>query len=339
MPDRRYALLEGDKTSTGGVLICTASHMNHHGKFVAVEGSTATCPKCKEGGPVFNDCKPNFTLMGETILVTGARVYCRCSPKPFVIESQHTFTIEVNRSGGSLALQPTAYQNETPEASNKLVETAGDEAYEEDTTRICPNMTNAEFHLAMMSLRAKAVLLLDERLAELTRWAKSDQDKVELWFGDTSNKTRDTLREGLVRVREIIRGLRERNFERHSPENLARAGCVPRARAGELESTASVCKPDGTYTIFVGPIFCRLANERNSLDGVPFDQESKLTVLIHEVSHFPNAMNTDDKWYSMQMSRIKAKNRDAFCINNADNIAYYVADIPNWSSGEPKWKP
>lgn len=292
----------------------------------------------QRGRPVFNDCEPNFTLMEQTVLVAGARVHCRCSPKPYVIASQNTFTIEVNTLGAEHG-SANAYGDMMPEVSSKLAEAGQDKAYSDDPTLICPNMSNAEFYKTIMMLRDKSVVLLDQRLAELDRWHRADQDKVQLWFGDASASTRQTLRSGLARIRELMSGLREANFERYSPENLRRAGCIPRAGAGELESTASVCKPDGTYTIFVGPIFCGLANERNSLGGVPFDQESKLTVLIHEVSHFPNAMNAEDRWYSIRLSRIKAKERDAFCISNADNIAYYVANIPNWSDGDPKWKP
>lgn len=160
-----------------------------------------------------------------------------------------------------------------------------------------------------------------------------------LWFGHASGNTRQSLRDGLTRIRDIMGSLRERNFDRHSEEGLRRVGCVPRAGDGEFEATASVCKPDGTYTIFVGPKFCRLDHEQNSPEGIPFDKDSKLTVLIHEVSHFPEAMNSEDKWYSILLSRLRANARNQFCIVNADNIAYYVTNIPNWSYRPPAWRP
>ena len=69
------------------------------------------------------------------------------------------------------------------------------------------------------------------------------------------------------------------------------------------------------------------------------DVESKLTILIHEVSHFPAAMNSEDHVYSIFLSKISAKARREFCVNNADNIAYYVANIPNWTYTPPAWKP
>ncbi|WP_199031052.1 PAAR domain-containing protein [Ralstonia sp. ASV6] len=95
MPDVRYALKNYDKTTTGGVLISTTQGMTHHGQPVGVEGDFATCPACKGGGPVFNDCNPNFGVLGKQILVSGARVYCKCQKRPVVIPSQSDFTIEV----------------------------------------------------------------------------------------------------------------------------------------------------------------------------------------------------------------------------------------------------
>lgn len=100
MPDIRYALKNHDRTTTGGVLIATTVGMWDHSTPVGVEGDFATCPACKEGGPVFNDCNPSFDVLGKQILVSGARVYCKCVKQPLVIASQSMFTIEVNLGGG-----------------------------------------------------------------------------------------------------------------------------------------------------------------------------------------------------------------------------------------------
>lgn len=97
MPDIRYALKNGDKTTTGGMLCASgAGMMTHHGQPVGVEGDIATCPACKGTGKVFNDCRPNFDLMGRQLLVSGARVHCGCAKPPLVIPSQSDFTLEVS---------------------------------------------------------------------------------------------------------------------------------------------------------------------------------------------------------------------------------------------------
>lgn len=98
MRDLRYALLNGNATTTGGVLIALNTYTIHHGVNVGVEGDHATCPACKVGGPVYNDCDPRYSLHGKQILVSGARVLCKCKEHPRVLPSQHIFSIEVDRS-------------------------------------------------------------------------------------------------------------------------------------------------------------------------------------------------------------------------------------------------
>ncbi len=102
MPDIRYALRNGDTTTTGGMLHASgAGRMTHHGQPVGVEGDIATCPACDSSGKVFNDCRPPFNVMGRLLLVSGARVYCGCATQPLVIASQSDFRLAV--SSGSAA--------------------------------------------------------------------------------------------------------------------------------------------------------------------------------------------------------------------------------------------
>lgn len=101
MAQVRYALRDGDGTSTGGILVADSSFLfSHHVKTVALEGATATCPACESHGPVHNDCVPNFVFMGRRLLVSGARVYCKCAEPPWVNPSQSNFTIEVLAESG-----------------------------------------------------------------------------------------------------------------------------------------------------------------------------------------------------------------------------------------------
>lgn len=213
-------------------------------------------------------------------------------------------------------------------------------ALEDDLELICPNMSNAEFFSLMMRLRDKAVSLMGDRLAELARWSSADRAKVALWLGEDSETIRQTLRDGLIRMREIMQGLTEKNFTRFTPEGMRAVGCEPKSKEGDIPATASVCGVDGTYTIFIGTKFCTTAAEQNHIDtGIPFDADSKLTVLIHEVSHFQKTMGTDDPFYGIWGSTTAARRRDALTIKNADSIAYYVTNIPNWKYDPPQWKP
>jgi len=340
MKDIRYALTHGDITSTGGKLHATGETFKIEGKRLGVEGDFATCPACKSGGPVFNVGRPIATFIHEAVLVAGAEVHCRCATRPVVFASQTLTRIEVLPVFVARLPTESPTSNLAPAVSNKLIEDMQDRFYAEDDSLICPNMSNAEFHATMMRLRNRAVSLMGDRLEELVRWNEADRDKVLLWFGEASDLTRKTLRDGLKRMGEIMRGLSETNFERHSEEGLRRVGCVPRAKEGELPATASVCKPDGTYTIFVGKIFCHLDDERvDAKKRIPVDVSTKLTVLVHEIAHFPQAMDAEDAHYSFTMARAAARRRDAFCLRNADSIAAYVVNIPNWGYMPPQWRP
>lgn len=343
--DERSLLQDGDPTTKKGVLFGTSESTNL-GRRLALEGDFATCLECGVGGPVFNDCDPRWTDNGKSVLVEGARVYCGCTEKPRVIATQNSMTTEVVK-GEKRGVPPrpaptagTAEQGTTPVSAKFLTNVSSENLSPERATSICSNMSDAEFYATMRKLQDKAVSLLGDRLTELGRWGRADQAKVALWLGDAGGETRQRLRDGMARIREIMRGLTDRNYQRYSPEALARVGCVPRAKAGALPATASVCKPDGTYTIFIGEIFCGLEAEANRYDGIPRQKESKLIVLIHEISHFPAAMDTRDDWYSMRGAKARAEARDRFCIEQADNIAYYVANVPNWDLPDsPAWRP
>ncbi|MBB2920470.1 PAAR domain-containing protein [Cupriavidus alkaliphilus] len=125
MPDIRYALRNGDKTSSNGTLMATGQRMFHHDVTVGVEGDYATCPACKAGGPVMNDCHPSFDIQGKQILVSGARVYCRCAARPVVIPSQCDFSIEVQTAGPhtlSLSSQGLGYGEDEAARDMRVIE-------------------------------------------------------------------------------------------------------------------------------------------------------------------------------------------------------------------------
>lgn len=92
--DVRRLLQDGDPTTHKGVLVGTSTSTNE-GRRMALEGDFATCPRCGTGGPVFNDCDPRWTDMGKSVLVEGARVFCKCAEKPWVIPTQNVMTTEV----------------------------------------------------------------------------------------------------------------------------------------------------------------------------------------------------------------------------------------------------
>jgi len=115
MPDIRYLLRHGDPTSTGGYLIAIRSDFLHHGVAIGIEGDAATCPACKSSGPVLNNCKPNYGYNGTQVLVSGARVCCKCAQSPVVINTQTDSSVEVERCSRG----PMSYASSMPSATDK----------------------------------------------------------------------------------------------------------------------------------------------------------------------------------------------------------------------------
>ncbi|MHA7679218.1 M35 family metallo-endopeptidase [Cupriavidus sp. PET2-C1] len=315
MNDMRNALRNGDRTSTNGVLVGTGT-MSHHGVNVAIEGDFATCPACKSGGIVTNDCYPSFDLMGQQILVEGARVNCKCPVKPIVIASQNDFTIEVTRGNG-IRMPADTTSTLSSEARNKLVENMQGSKLADDSDRICPNMTNEEFARLVMERRNKAVSLVDKRLTELKRWSSADKFRVSEWFGSDDAPTRTSLTAGLGRLRGVLAMLTPDNFVRYSESAMAHVGCTSNSKK-KVGVVAEVCAPDTrTHTIAIHLEFCELRDYSYTAD-------SQVSTLIHEVSHFADTFGARDIEYFMSECLKFAKTRPELTLQNADSIAGYV---------------
>ncbi|MBB5191457.1 putative Zn-binding protein involved in type VI secretion [Silvimonas terrae] len=111
MTEIRYALRYGDKTTRGGMLIASGNGVIHHNAPVGIEGDIATCPQCHSTGAVYNDCQPDFNIEGKQVLVSGAKVYCKCPNHPIMLPSRHDFIIHVNREKARITPAKMARQN------------------------------------------------------------------------------------------------------------------------------------------------------------------------------------------------------------------------------------
>ena len=326
---RRSLLLKGDMSSAGGVVLDGDETSKHYDTPLTYIGARVHCPACKSEG-VIAARGPRWphSMMGKEQALEGDICVCKCQPFPVMVASQFTSYEEFDEyhlgqmgfnADGTRTLPPASLKDAQVDQPSTLVD---------HPELICPNMSNEQFYATMSKLRDKSVRLLSERLSELSRWSAPDRIKVERWFGDTSAETRMKLIDGLTAIRSITMTLTDRNYVRYSLAALRETGCQPRRGADAAPPTAAVCKPDGTYQIFIGGKFCAMPEDNHGIDG-PFerDGDSKLLTLIHEVSHFPAAMNSEDEWYSTTWSKVKARMHDRFCIENADNIAGYVVNV------------
>ena len=169
----------------------------------------------------------------------------------------------------------------------------------------------------MLDLRDKAVSLIEKkRLAELVRWGKSDQVRVRDWFGVADQPMREYLATGLAACVRVLRALDCRNFVRFSETALRNVGCILPSNADD--AAAAVCKPDiATRTIAINLKFCELR-------PLSADQDSMLSTLIHEVTHFDDCFSSVDAIYYLRSSLDAAQTDSTGMKTNADSIAGYV---------------
>ncbi|SFC42125.1 PAAR motif-containing protein [Cupriavidus sp. OV038] len=315
--DERYLLGDGDRTGTQGILTASSNSTNM-GKRIAVEGDFATCPACKVGGPVYNDCDPHWTDMGKSVLVDGAIVFCQCKEKPRIFASQFTMSTEVNRRKGAATVVSPVRSQWADEVNYTADGTDSRKRVADDPKLICPNMSNQAFAQLTLRLCAALVARTETRLAELRRWDNHARGGVETWFGVADNRTRERLTNGLTRMLAVFENLRPINFVRHNANAFDFVGCVSRPNAETRGVVAAVCKPDvKTHTIAIALKFCELPEFSDRSD-------SQLLTIAHEVSHFHDTMDTEDDYYKLWNAIAIAREKNERCIRNADNVAGYI---------------
>ncbi|KVW27421.1 hypothetical protein WK94_01705 [Burkholderia ubonensis] len=189
-----------------------------------------------------------------------------------------------------------------------------------DMRPICENMTNSEFRVMFAKAQAKAVSLLDARVASLQRWTQYEQERVFKWFGRDDEQTRMRLLAGLMKVSDVVRSFNARNVVRTGSAADLATGCTPHPLGTEQEA-AHVCAPDtATHTFSISARFCTMRPWTAYAD-------SQVSVIIHEATHFLDTMaSTDEKYFITPFLPIWGQAHPDLAINNADSIAGYVID-------------
>lgn len=188
-----------------------------------------------------------------------------------------------------------------------------------NTTRICSNMSNAEFRALVIKLRDEAVRLIDLRMIGLaTVWTR-ERDRVQTWFGKADEETRQTLLHGLPRLQVAMKELQPQKIVRFDDDLNIHLSCTP--APVDPNVAASVCKPDSSKRIVaIYPSFCTLPDTSSTKD-------SKLKTLIHECTHYIDTFDSADAMYGSGTGlSIWAQRMPDRTVNNADNIACYIAN-------------
>lgn len=189
-------------------------------------------------------------------------------------------------------------------------------------------MSNALFRRKILQLRDEAVVIVEQRIQELTAWGQSAQARMKTWIGSTDDRTRADLIQKLAALALVMKGLEPKNFIRPDPENERVLGCVPNSDTrGEV---AHVCGPDtATHTIAITRNFCDLP------ETTAGTLSSMQLTIVHECTHFHDTFAALDykNTYGPRLSLQLARDEPDRAIKNADNIAFYVLASDTFSSG------
>ncbi|APR39089.1 PAAR domain-containing protein [Paraburkholderia sp. SOS3] len=86
---KRFYILQGDKTTAGGLVVDGLDYAFHHGTKFSFLGANVYCPACGTNGvivPIGPRRKSN--LLGKQFALEGDACCCRCHPSPALIASQ-----------------------------------------------------------------------------------------------------------------------------------------------------------------------------------------------------------------------------------------------------------
>jgi uncharacterized Zn-binding protein involved in type VI secretion len=319
----RKLIVVGDAPATGGhVLPYEGQQYTVQNHQVALIGGSVYCEGCNSVGLIAKAGGPRRMQFISEIALEGDVIQCHCpTPPPLVSTLQSISTFEDGEGWGAAYIPgtstlPFAMNTAEVAASKKLVDKNATYPVEaEQTENICPNMTNRDFCNLALSLRDQAVRLIDRRLMDLSRWEKADRSRVERWFGNSEEKTRQHLRSGLSKCSGVLRGLTCVNFIRYSETWARNVGCV---LDGQTNVAAAVCGPDTrTRTIAININFCELRQ-------LSPEKDSQLSTLIHEVTHFDDTFASKDSAYTFHKSLELADSDPRRAFDNADSITGYV---------------
>lgn len=297
-----------------------------NGQQKALIGGRVFCAACntvgwiaKAGGPY------RTTLCGAETALEGDVVDCQCPISPALVSSKQDFVWCDDRSGIDGCFDATRMQGDWYSPNPKAL-TSSKRIVEEFVTqpsavelegRICPQMTDEKFFEMVLGLRDRAIKVIQRRERLLTEWSATEKERVKDWFGVADEETRALLRTGLAKLIAALAVMTSKNFVRYTPDFGEQLGCIP---SSPEDQVAAVCRTDvQTRTIAFTRRFCGISE-------ISPNKDSKISILIHEVTHFDDIFGTHDHKYGLHVSRILATKDAVKTKTNADSYAGYICD-------------
>ncbi|MCG5075208.1 M35 family metallo-endopeptidase [Paraburkholderia tagetis] len=187
-----------------------------------------------------------------------------------------------------------------------------------NTTPICPNMTNSEFRVMAKRLLCWAAMAVDRRIDDLNRNDVKTRDRMQYWFGRSDEGTRRYLLSGFLCVSNVIKSLTPASLVRADPATDRILGCTPRMNTdGEA---AHVCGPNTERKLIsISLKFCTGLRDEDQ------DHDSRVSTIIHEVTHFTDTFASGDPMYSISRPlAFWGRHNPELALKNADSLAGYV---------------
>jgi len=188
-----------------------------------------------------------------------------------------------------------------------------------DTTPICSNMSDSEFRVMAKRLLAWAIILVERRIADLNRYDSATKERMMYWFNRNDDGTRQYLLVGFARHLAALKSLTPASLVRSDPNLDRMLGCVPNLKNVDREA-AHVCGPNTERRLVsIGMKFCNGLRDQNMFG------DSRLSTLIHEVTHFADTFSSGDPRYGLDPVAAEwARNNPDQALRNADTLAGYV---------------
>ncbi|MGZ2746996.1 M35 family metallo-endopeptidase [Burkholderia stagnalis] len=188
-----------------------------------------------------------------------------------------------------------------------------------NTTPICPNMTNAEFRVVATKLIKWAVILVDRRISDLNRYDGKTKERMAYWFNRSDEGTRNYLLSGFARHLSVLKSLSPHNLVRSDLELDRMLGCVPNMSNRDAEA-AHVCGPNTERRLIsISMKFCTGLRDQNMYG------DSRISTLIHEVTHFIDTFGSGDPRYGLDpTSAMWARENPDQALRNADTLTGFV---------------
>jgi uncharacterized Zn-binding protein involved in type VI secretion len=148
----------------------------------------------------------------------------------------------------------------------------------------------------------ECIVLLENRLALLVKDDLGTKERFVKWFGVYAKYTKAVIVKRIIKQIHFFKELRLRMFDKIYNE-------------GEYRRTyAYVYSDDEAHTIYLGNPFW--TSEK-------IKRDTKVAILIHEVSHFESVGNTRDHGYYHQCESL-GKDRPDKALYNADSYVFFL---------------